>query len=163
MTLQLSGLTVAECLFVHPPKNPSQGTFLGAKATWIHWAGRGSQVWLGQRRPLLGLTGRQGGRLGLYEWGSTSESQGRTSKQPGGEQAWMEMSLPHPIRKCTHPVWTFWVFLGFFFVCFVFFLAALGLPCCKQAFSSCSEWGLLFIAVSKFLTAVASLVVEHEL
>ena len=30
------------------------------------------------------------------------------------------------------------------------FLAALGLHCCSQAFSSCSEQGLLFIAVRGF-------------
>ena len=37
--------------------------------------------------------------------------------------------------------------------------------CCifvaSQAFSSCSEWGLLFIAGYRLLIAVASLVVEH--
>ena len=42
-------------------------------------------------------------------------------------------------------------------------LAALGLRCRAQAFSSCSERGLLFIAVRGLLTAVASLVVEHRL
>ena len=43
------------------------------------------------------------------------------------------------------------------------FLAALGLRCCAQAFSSCDEWGLLFVAVRRLLIAVASLVVEHGL
>ena len=43
------------------------------------------------------------------------------------------------------------------------FLAALGLCCCKQAFSSCGEWGLLFVAVHGLLIAVASLVAEHRL
>ena len=42
-------------------------------------------------------------------------------------------------------------------------MAALGLHCCAPAFSSCSEWGLLFVAVHKFLIAVASLVAEHGL
>ena len=37
------------------------------------------------------------------------------------------------------------------------FVAARGL------FSSCGEWGLLFLAVSRLLTAVASLVAEHGL
>ena len=46
---------------------------------------------------------------------------------------------------------------------FFFFLAALGLCCCVQAFSSCSEPGLLFVAVHGFLIAVASLVAEHRL
>ena len=32
----------------------------------------------------------------------------------------------------------------------------LGLRWCMQAFSSCSEWGLLFIMVRGFLIAVAS-------
>ena len=43
------------------------------------------------------------------------------------------------------------------------FLAALGLSFCARAFSSCSKWGLLFIAVRGLLTIVASLVVEHRL
>ena len=47
----------------------------------------------------------------------------------------------------------------YLFVC----LAALGLRCCVQAFSSCGEWGLLFIAVRRLLIAVASLVAEHRL
>ena len=43
------------------------------------------------------------------------------------------------------------------------FLAALGLRCCAQAFSSCGEWGLLFVAVYGLLIAVAYLVAEHGL
>ena len=54
-----------------------------------------------------------------------------------------------------------------FFCLFVFliylFLAALGLRCCARAFSSCGEWGLLFIAVCGLLIVVASLVAEHRL
>ena len=42
-------------------------------------------------------------------------------------------------------------------------LAALGLCCCAQAFSSCGERGLLFIVVRWLLIAVASLVAEHGL
>ena len=51
-----------------------------------------------------------------------------------------------------------------FFFFFFFFLAALGLSCCAQAFSSCSErgQGLLFIAVSGLVIAVASLVAEEH-
>ena len=41
------------------------------------------------------------------------------------------------------------------------FLAGLGLRCCMRAFSSCSEWGLLFVAVRGLLIVVASLVVEQ--
>ena len=37
------------------------------------------------------------------------------------------------------------------------------LRCCTQAFSSCGEQRLLFLVVHGFLTAVASLVVEHRL
>ena len=43
------------------------------------------------------------------------------------------------------------------------FLAALGLRCCAQAFSSCSERELLFVAVRRLLIVVASLVAEHGL
>ena len=40
-------------------------------------------------------------------------------------------------------------------------MAALGLHCCKQAFSSYVERGLLFVAVLGLLIAVASLVTEQ--
>ena len=43
------------------------------------------------------------------------------------------------------------------------FLAVLGLHCCVRAFSSCSEWGLLFVSVQGLLIAVVSLVAEHGL
>ena len=42
-------------------------------------------------------------------------------------------------------------------------MAELGLCCCAQAFSSCGEWGLLFVAVRGLLIAVASPVAEHGL
>ena len=52
---------------------------------------------------------------------------------------------------------------SFFFInLFILFLAALGLRCCTQAFSSCGERGLLFFAVRE-LIAVASLIAEHGL
>ena len=52
----------------------------------------------------------------------------------------------------------------FFFNKFIYlFLAALGLRCCAQAFSSCGERGLLFVVVCRLLIAVASLVAEHGL
>ena len=55
------------------------------------------------------------------------------------------------------------IFLKNKFIYFTYlFLAVLGLRCCAQAFSSCSEQGLLFVVVRGLLTAVASLV-EHEL
>ena len=36
----------------------------------------------------------------------------------------------------------------------------LGLHCCVRAFSSCGQWGLLFVAVHRLLIVVASLVAE---
>ena len=42
-------------------------------------------------------------------------------------------------------------------------MAALGLCCCAQAFSSFGERGLLFAVVHGLLIAVASLVAEHGL
>ena len=53
----------------------------------------------------------------------------------------------------------FFIFYFHFFKC----LAALGLRCYVQAFSSCGEQGLLFVAVHRLLIAVASLVAEHGL
>ena len=50
-----------------------------------------------------------------------------------------------------------------FIYSFILFLAALSLHCRARAFSSCGEWGLLFIVVRGLLIAVASLVVEHGL
>ena len=43
-----------------------------------------------------------------------------------------------------------------FIYSFILFLAALGLRCCVQAFSSCGERGLLFVAVSGLLIAQQS-------
>ena len=45
-----------------------------------------------------------------------------------------------------------------FFLFMYLVLVVLGLHFCMRAFSSCGEWGLLFIAVHGFLTAVTSLV-----
>ena len=42
-------------------------------------------------------------------------------------------------------------------------MAALGLRFCARAFSICSKWGPLFIAVHRLLTVAASLVAEHRL
>ena len=57
-------------------------------------------------------------------------------------------------------------FFYFFFLknqFYLFILAALGLSCCAQAFSSCGERGLLFVVVRGLLIVVASLVAEHGL
>ena len=53
-------------------------------------------------------------------------------------------------------------FLNLFIILYLF-LAVLGLCCCAGAFSSCGEWGRLFIVVRGLLIAVASLVAEHGL
>ena len=55
------------------------------------------------------------------------------------------------------------VLLFFFLIFLFFFLSVLGLRFCARAFSSCGEWGPLFIAVRVPLTAAASLVAEHRL
>ena len=58
----------------------------------------------------------------------------------------------------------FFLLISLKFYLFIYlFMAVLGLRCCTRAFSSCSEQGLLFVAVRGFLTAVASLAVEHGL
>ena len=57
----------------------------------------------------------------------------------------------------------FLFFLKFIYLLTYLFLAALGLRCCVQASSSCSEQGLLFIAVRRLLIVVASFVAEHGL
>ena len=44
----------------------------------------------------------------------------------------------------------------FVYLSIYLFLATFGLRCCAQAFSSCSEQGLLFLAVCRFLIVVAS-------
>ena len=54
-------------------------------------------------------------------------------------------------------------FFFFFFFNLFLFMAVLGLRFCARAFSSCGEWGPLFIAVRGPLTIAASLVAEHRL
>ena len=49
-----------------------------------------------------------------------------------------------------------------FYLCIYLVLAVLGIHCCTQPFSSCSEQGLLFIGVHG-LVMMASLVAEHGL
>ena len=55
------------------------------------------------------------------------------------------------------------VFFNKFIYLIYLFLPVLGLCCCAQAFSSCGELGLLFVAVCRLLIAVASLLAEHRL
>ena len=54
-------------------------------------------------------------------------------------------------------------FLIFIYLFIYLFLAVLGLRFCVRAFSSCGEWGPLFITVRGPLTVAASLVAEHRL
>ena len=61
--------------------------------------------------------------------------------------------LPHQI----------YLFILIIYLLFIYLLAVFGLHCCAWAFSSCGEWGLLFVVVCRLLIAVASLVVEHGL
>ena len=65
----------------------------------------------------------------------------------------------------SRPCFFFFTQLNFLFlkIYFYLFLSALGLCCCAQAFSSCGERGLLFVAVHKLLIVVVSLVAEHRL
>ena len=55
------------------------------------------------------------------------------------------------------------LFLYKFIYLFIYLLAALGLRCCGQAFSICSEQGLLFVVMHRLLIVVASLAAEHGL
>ena len=50
----------------------------------------------------------------------------------------------------------------FFFEVIYLFLATVGVCCSEWAFSSCVKWGLLSVAVSGLLIAVASLIAEHR-
>ena len=55
------------------------------------------------------------------------------------------------------------IYLSVYLFIYLFILAALGLRCCVRTFSSCSERGLLFVAMCRLLIAVASLVADHRL
>ena len=61
--------------------------------------------------------------------------------------------------------WSFFVLFCFVFINLFIYLsmAVLGLRFCARAFSSCGEWGPLFIAVRGPLTVAASPVAEHRL
>ena len=66
-------------------------------------------------------------------------------------------------QKITIVVMTDFFFQIYLIYLFIYFLAALGLRCCTQAFSSCGEQALLFVAVRGLLIDMASLVPEHRL
>ena len=74
--------------------------------------------------------------------------------------------LNHCATREAQPTVSFFFLRVFFFNLFILislFLAALGLCCCTQAFSSCGKQGLLFVTVRGLLIGVASLVAEHGL
>ena len=54
-------------------------------------------------------------------------------------------------------------YILFIYVCMYVCMAVLGLRFCARAFSSCGEWGPLFIAVRGPVTIAASVVAEHRL
>ena len=63
-----------------------------------------------------------------------------------------------------HTGYILFFFLNKFIHLFIYLcLATLGLCCSARAFSSFSEWGLLFVAARGLLIAVASLFAEHGL
>ena len=69
----------------------------------------------------------------------------------------------HNFARFIHVVACNSSFIPFFCFVLIYFLAVLGLRCYTQAFSSCSELGLLFTVVGRLLIAVVSLAVEHKL
>ena len=76
-------------------------------------------------------------------------------------KTWLIGCFPKAL-KCTF-IYYYCFILFLFLINFYLFLSALGFRCCARAFSSCSERGLLFVAVRGLLIVVASLVVEHGL
>ena len=94
--------------------------------------------------------------LAVYlDWTSISVGFGLFCVQIQHHEAW---NLPGFCFGCNSSVF----FLKINLLIYLF-LAVLGLRCCAQAFSSCGEQGLLFVAVRGLLIMVASLVVEHGL
>ena len=67
--------------------------------------------------------------------------------------------LSHQGSPYKHLVFLFYLFM---YLCMYVCMAELGLCCCTWAFSSCGEWGLLFIMVCGLLIVVASFA-EHGL
>ena len=60
-------------------------------------------------------------------------------------------------------LYLFHIFIYLFVCLFVLIFVCIGSSLLHAAFSSCGEWGLLFIVVHRLLIAMASLVVEHGL
>ena len=72
--------------------------------------------------------------------------------------------LPHisvPTNR-KHSLFSIFLYLiNLIYFIYLLFLAVVHLHCCVRAFSGCSEWQLLFIAVCGLLIAVISLVVHR--
>ena len=74
---------------------------------------------------------------------------------------WFDIS-PNSLIILYDKVWLLIVSFFYKFIYLIYlFLAALGLRCCAQTFSSCGERGLLFVVVRGLLIVMASLVAEH--
>ena len=84
-----------------------------------------------------------------------------------GRVAWHCRNLEETsgLLNDTHPfqMLVFFFFIVLFIYLFILFLVALSLRFCAWAFSSCSKWRPLFIAVRGPLAIAASLVAEHRL
>ena len=65
------------------------------------------------------------------------------------------------VVACARTSFLFFLKINLFY--FYLFLAALDHRYCARAFSSCGEWGLLFVVVRGLLITVTSLVVAHGL
>ena len=72
------------------------------------------------------------------------------------------MDFSQPLSKNISIVIWKYILTGYRII-YLFIYAELGLCCHTWAFSSCSEWGPLFLAVRRLLIVVASLVEKQGL
>ena len=94
--------------------------------------------------------------LGREKYNFIQQNHGRPEEYP------RQPLITNPPRKSA-AYSTFILFYYFLKFIYLFILGCLGLCCYTWAFSSCDEWGLLFVAVRGLLIAVASLVAECRL
>ena len=71
--------------------------------------------------------------------------------------------MPRGVAKKNKNKYIFFFFNKFIYLFIYLFMAVLGLRFCARAFSSCGEWGPLFIPVRGPLTVAAPPVAEHRL
>ena len=81
---------------------------------------------------------------------------GDTGSSPGPGRSHIKKIKKKNIATKNILVYNIVYLWAFCFVLFCLFLAALGLRCCAQTFSSCSKRGPLFVAVCGLLIAVAA-------